>query len=115
MTGGAKFGGDWLAYPGDPFVYHAQFVVRVVEMDETIKPLFFASAAREAHSARKHLLYAFSEKVLNPTVFFSNTFPRWTTIKKSLWNISQSHPLKNLVMPIQTEFKTQIDDGRTVG
>ena len=29
MTPGAKFGADYLAYPGDPMAYHASFAVRV--------------------------------------------------------------------------------------
>lgn len=64
LTSGIKFGGDWLAYPGDPLMYHAQFVVRVEIAERAMRPTFFVAAAREAHSARKHLLYAFSEQVI---------------------------------------------------
>lgn len=62
LTGGAKFGGDWLAYPGDPITYHAQFVVRVM-VEDALPALLFAAAAREAHAARKHFLMASAEKV----------------------------------------------------
>ena len=31
MTSAAKFGGDYLAYPGDPMLFHAYFTVRVLE------------------------------------------------------------------------------------
>jgi hypothetical protein len=52
MTSGAKFGGDFLAYPGDPLLYHAQFTVRCVRNDAPQHPLALASAARMAHAAR---------------------------------------------------------------
>ncbi|CAD7698974.1 unnamed protein product [Ostreobium quekettii] len=75
MTGGLKFGGDWLAYPGDPLGYHAQFVVRVVLPDQTIHALMFASSTREAHAARKHLLLATAKQVSDTSdhtpVYFS--------------------------------------------
>ncbi len=35
MTDGAKFGADFLAYPGDPLRYHAQLVVTCVTQDPT--------------------------------------------------------------------------------
>lgn len=31
LTSGAKFGADYLAYPGDPAAYHASFTVRVMD------------------------------------------------------------------------------------
>ena len=52
MTSGAKFGGDFLAYPGDPLLYHAQFTVRCVRSDAAQHPLALAAAARMAHAAR---------------------------------------------------------------
>lgn len=52
MTSGAKFGGDFLAYPGDPLLYHAQFTVRCVRNDAAQHPLALAAAARMAHAAR---------------------------------------------------------------
>ncbi len=85
LTDGAKFGGDYLAYPGDPFVYHAQFVVRVLPPSVgpaaqqaaggsgdapppppspsllppgAIRPTLLKAWARGVHGARKHLLLA---------------------------------------------------------
>ena len=64
LTDGAKFGGDYLAYPGDPFVYHAQFVVRVLPPSDdeggssTLRPTLLKAWARGVHGARKHLLLA---------------------------------------------------------
>jgi tRNA-splicing endonuclease subunit Sen34 len=58
VTGGAKFGGDFLAYPGDPHLYHAQFVVRVVLPDQVLNPSVLQGLARGVHAARKHLVLA---------------------------------------------------------
>ena len=52
MTSGAKFGGDFLAYPGDPLLYHAQYTVRCLSSDAAQHPLALAAAARMAHAAR---------------------------------------------------------------
>jgi len=58
ITGGSKFGSDYLLYPGDPTLYHAQFCVRLVQFKESILPALMASACRGSFQARKHLLYA---------------------------------------------------------
>mmetsp|Transcript_31148 Transcript_31148/g.43171 ORF Transcript_31148/g.43171 Transcript_31148/m.43171 type:complete len:141 (+) Transcript_31148:387-809(+) len=58
MTDGSKFGADYLAYPGDPSLYHAQFCVRLLESEASLSPLAFQAATRTAHAARKHLLLA---------------------------------------------------------
>ena len=52
MTSGAKFGGDYLAYPGDPLLYHAQYTVRCLQGSTPLHPLALAAAARMAHAAR---------------------------------------------------------------
>ena len=58
LTSGAKFGGDYLAYPGDPALYHAQYTVRCVHHSAPQHPLALAAATRMAHAARKHVLLA---------------------------------------------------------
>ncbi|MEW5319789.1 MAG: hypothetical protein WDW38_010917 [Sanguina aurantia] len=58
MTGGAKFGADMLAYPGDPSLYHAQFTVRMVPHDQPLNPMLLKATARGSHAARKHSLLA---------------------------------------------------------
>jgi tRNA-splicing endonuclease subunit Sen34 len=58
LTSGSKFGGDFLAYPGDPNLYHAQFVVRVLPLGQVLNPVLFKGLARGVHAARKHLLLA---------------------------------------------------------
>lgn len=72
LTDGVKFGGDWLAYPGDPLLFHAQFVVRVVSLQETMNPLLFVASTREAHAARKHLLLAFTTQVISRFLLLLN-------------------------------------------
>ncbi|KAK2076916.1 hypothetical protein QBZ16_005144 [Prototheca wickerhamii] len=58
VTGGSKFGADYLIYPGDPTLYHAQFCVRLCDHDAPLLPALLASASRGSHQARKHLLLA---------------------------------------------------------
>ncbi|GAB4814072.1 hypothetical protein N2152v2_001118 [Parachlorella kessleri] len=58
ITGGSKFGADFLVYPGDPTLFHAQFCVRLMPYRSRILPALLAAAARGSHQARKHLLLA---------------------------------------------------------
>ena len=58
ITGGSKFGADYLAYPGDPTQYHAQLCVRVLQHAAPLLPALLAAACRGSHQARKHLLLA---------------------------------------------------------
>ena len=58
ITGGSKFGADFLLYPGDPSLYHAQFCVRLMPRGAPILPALLASACRGSFQARKHLLIA---------------------------------------------------------
>ena len=59
MTSAAKFGGDYLAYPGDPMLFHAYFTVRVLERGEKMTLLSCSSVTRMAHAARKNVVFAF--------------------------------------------------------
>jgi hypothetical protein len=92
LTSGAKFGAEYLAYPGDPAAYHAAFTVRVMDGDgeamsygETNKTLFesetttttttndddaravsllsLVAATRMSHGARKHCVLAGARRV----------------------------------------------------
>ena len=58
ITGGSKFGADFLLYPGDPTLYHAQLCVRVLAYDTPLLPAMLASACRGSFQARKHVLLA---------------------------------------------------------
>ena len=58
MTDGAKFGAEYLLYPGDPVLFHAQFTVQPMHQDQNIAPNLLLGSARGSHAARKHLLLA---------------------------------------------------------
>ena len=58
LTGGSKFGADYLLYPGDPTLYHAQFCLRLLPFTQPVVPAVLAAATRGSHQARKHLLIA---------------------------------------------------------
>lgn len=58
ITAGSKFGADYLLYPGDPTQFHAQFCVRIKNIDDRVVPASLAAACRGSFQARKHLLYA---------------------------------------------------------
>ena len=59
LTPGGNFGADWLAYPADPALYHAQLAVRAGSgASEPLDATLLAAAARGAHAARKHLVLA---------------------------------------------------------
>lgn len=66
MTGGLKFGADYLVYPGDPTIFHAQLCVRLLPAGKPILPIMLASACRGSFQARKHLLIASVIEVQEP-------------------------------------------------
>ena len=78
VTDGSKFGSEYLLYPGDPLLYHAQFTVQVLDNQAAIKPALLVGGARGSHSARKHLLLAsvgcMQQRALTHT-FISNASP----------------------------------------
>ena len=53
ITPGTRFGGDFLAYPGDPFMYHAYFVVKVQQAETELGVAEMLTLARLASSVRK--------------------------------------------------------------
>jgi len=53
LTAGSKFGGHYLAYPGDPLQYHAQYVVIVKSFKEPLHPLDIVSYGRLGVTVRK--------------------------------------------------------------
>lgn len=58
ITAGSKFGCDYLLYPGDPTLYHAQFCVNVLPIDEPFVMSCLSASCRGSFQARKHLLLA---------------------------------------------------------
>merc|ERR1712083_335601 len=59
MGDGTKFGGNFLVYPGDPDIFHAKFIVRILVTNFFILPHIITAHARTSHSSRKHLIIAF--------------------------------------------------------
>jgi len=53
ISNGSKFGGNFLVYPGDPLLFHAHFIVIVVEPCEIISPLDIVSYGRLGVSVKK--------------------------------------------------------------
>ncbi len=69
ITGGIKFGAEYLVYPGDPALYHAQFTVRTLPWGAPLDPVLLKSIARGSHAARKHLLLATMRPAADGTGF----------------------------------------------
>ena len=56
LTGGTKFGCDFLAYPGDPYKFHSHFVVVCVEEHQPLTPHFLISKGRLGTNVKKTVL-----------------------------------------------------------
>lgn len=58
VTSGAKFGGDFLVYFGDPICHHAIFIVKCVECEETISTMEVVAFGRLGTSVKKKAVLA---------------------------------------------------------
>lgn len=58
LTSGDKFGCDFLVYPNDPILHHAQYMIYVQDLDKPLEPLLFVSIGRLANSVHKIVLFA---------------------------------------------------------
>ena len=58
LSPASKFGGDYLAYPGDPVRYHAHYVVMVLAEQASIAPHDLVSIGRLAVTVKKTPVYA---------------------------------------------------------
>jgi len=58
ISDASKFGGDFLAYSGDPLRFHAQLLVFVVAQDQIIYPLDIIAFSRLGVSVKKWAAYA---------------------------------------------------------
>ena len=56
LTSGVNFGGDFLAYPGDPMRYHSFYIVIIVYRGKRITPFEIISARRLGASVKKTTL-----------------------------------------------------------
>ncbi|XP_012541341.1 tRNA-splicing endonuclease subunit Sen34 [Monomorium pharaonis] len=58
ITSGEKFGGDFLVYPGDPIMFHSQYVVQCKRKNEEIPITDIVSQCRLSCHVRKTLVFA---------------------------------------------------------
>ncbi|KAG0182215.1 tRNA-splicing endonuclease subunit Sen34 [Apophysomyces sp. BC1021] len=58
ITNGSKFGGDYLAYPGDPMRFHSHYIIGVRDRDETLMPLDIIGMGRLATNVKKTYVLA---------------------------------------------------------
>uniref|UniRef100_A0A8D0GUL6 tRNA-splicing endonuclease subunit Sen34 n=1 Tax=Sphenodon punctatus TaxID=8508 RepID=A0A8D0GUL6_SPHPU len=56
VTGGTKFGGDFLVYPGDPMRYHAHYIVLCVPQQAPLPLYDVISAGRLGSNVKKTVL-----------------------------------------------------------
>lgn len=62
LSCGAKFGADFLAYAGDPVLFHAALAVVVVEGDEEVSALDVVALGRLGDSTKKRMVLAYLDK-----------------------------------------------------
>ncbi|KAL0118432.1 hypothetical protein PUN28_009235 [Cardiocondyla obscurior] len=58
ITSGEKFGGDFLVYPGDPIMFHSQYIVHCKRKDEEISIMEIITQCRLSCHVRKTLVFA---------------------------------------------------------
>ncbi|EDO32072.1 predicted protein, partial [Nematostella vectensis] len=58
ITSGCKFGGDFLAYPGDPVKFHSFYIVVVVPYDKRTGMLDVVSMGRLGATVKKTAVFA---------------------------------------------------------
>lgn len=58
LTDGAKFGGDFLVYFGDPICYHAIFIVKCIENEQKISTMEIVTFGRLGTSVKKRAVLA---------------------------------------------------------
>lgn len=70
ITGGAKFGGDFLVYFGDPICHHAIFIVKCVESEQMISTMEVVAFGRLGTSVKKRAVLAsiMDEKICYLTI-----------------------------------------------
>lgn len=62
LSCGAKFGADFLAYAGDPQLFHAALAIVVVAPEEQVSPLDVVALGRLGDSTKKRTVLAFVEE-----------------------------------------------------
>lgn len=77
LTSGAKFGGDLLAYPGDPMRYHSFYIVIIIPWDKKITPFQIISAGRLGATVKKTALFCSVDDNTGDVVY---TSVKWSGI-----------------------------------
>ncbi|XP_015117665.1 tRNA-splicing endonuclease subunit Sen34 [Diachasma alloeum] len=76
VTGGEKFGGDFLAYAGDPIMFHSQFVVYCRRRDEEMTIADLTGHCRLSTTVRKTCVFAYlsedERKIRYQSFFWEN-------------------------------------------
>ncbi|KAK2568691.1 tRNA-splicing endonuclease subunit Sen34 [Acropora cervicornis] len=71
LTSAVNFGGDFLAYPGDPMKYHSFYIVIIIPWGRKIRPFDIISAGRLGASVKKTALLCSVEQDTNTIVYVS--------------------------------------------
>jgi len=61
MSCGAKFGADFLAYAGDPQLFHAALAIVVRDADDEVSPHDIVALGRLGDSTKKRTVLAYVE------------------------------------------------------
>lgn len=72
---GLRFGGDFVAYPGDPLRFHSHLVVRALKSGQGVKPLDLVTGGRLATAVKK--AWVLSGKVRGEQRAFSVEWLGW--------------------------------------
>lgn len=70
ITEGTKFGGDFLAYPGDPIQFHAKYVVICCDTIDNMSERDLVAKSRLGTNVKKTVLLAFLDS--NQTVRYKS-------------------------------------------
>ena len=65
LTSGLKFGCDWLAYSGPPDIFHAKYIVSVVDLDRKMSPAELSALSRIASKNKKKFLLLSATRIAN--------------------------------------------------
>jgi len=65
LTSGLKFGCDWLAYSGPPDIFHAKYIVSVVDLDREMSPAELSALSRIASKNKKKFLLLSATQIDN--------------------------------------------------
>ena len=71
LTSAVNFGGDFLAYPGDPIRYHSFYIVIIIPWGRKVRPFDIISAGRLGASVKKTALLCSVDTNTNKIVYVS--------------------------------------------